>query len=68
MASDLVQKLVDAAKEKSGVFQSLSTPTVSDPAQKKMTSAPASSNPSGLPMVELPDGTMARVHLPEVLQ
>ena len=66
MAANLVKKLVGTAREKSQAFQAAPAPNVMD--QKKRTDPQSNSSPSGLPMVELPDGTMARVHLPESLR
>ncbi len=68
MATSLVQKLVESAKTKSKVFEKIEM----KPALKngKHSNSPKSAKKpdSLLPLVELPDGTMARVHLPESLQ
>jgi hypothetical protein len=70
MATSLVKKLVVVAEEKAKAFnvpeKSAKNPFTGKPKQSKP--APKPTERDGLPLVELPDGTMARVHIPESLQ
>jgi uncharacterized protein YabN with tetrapyrrole methylase and pyrophosphatase domain len=65
MATTLVKKLVIAAEKKAVVFAVHKTRQV---AERPTAKTKESSEREKLPLVELPDGTMARVHLPESLQ
>lgn len=65
LATSLVKKLVTVAEKKASKFN---ISNIQEPASDTPKPMQPVADRDGLPMVELPDGTMARVHLPESLQ
>jgi len=66
LTADMVKKLLVTAKRKSEKFRPVSPPR--SPVNHRTTSGEEKEQPTDFSVVELPDGRMARVHLPSELQ